>query len=384
LGGAPVASDTVVLDREGAKPPRPVWNWNNVLTPRTVLKLLIIAMLVAWAYGLYLNPWPVSRQANPSLASDPQVERAVPRGYWLAKWWSDAAWGHGFLVPIMAALIVHYRLKEEPRVPRVATWSGGLVLILAGGLIRVWSRLMMIAYPGEVTFLLVVAGVVLWLLGKEMFHVLWIAVAFLWFMIPWDPKYYDSLALPLQRLSAIFVEGVLRLFNVSITRTGNVLDMGASGQVNVAEACSGLRLLVAFVALGVFMAYLYRRPFWERLVIVASSIPIAVFCNFLRVLLMAVSSDAIYYEQLALAGGHPGWSRWFPRFLGEWGFGYQMPEQLEQLRNTVLDPASALHQSFGFLMLGVAFVILYLELGLIDRLFISDEEEPQVPSPAAA
>ncbi len=355
--GLQVASDAVPAERDGPEPVRPQWNWNRVLTPRTALRVLVVAALIVWAYWTYLDPIDL-------------------RGYWLATWSHNDAWSHGFLIPVMAALIAHYRLKEGAP-PRIEPWVGGLVLILAGGLIRVWSRLIMISYPGEMTFLLVVGGAVLWLLGKQMFRVLWIAVAFLWFMIPWDPQYYEGLALPLQRMSAVFVERVLSLFGVYVVRSGNVLEL-ESGPLNIAEACSGLRLLVAFVALGVFMAYLYRRPLWERLVIMGSSIPIAVLCNFLRVLLMAVASDAIFYERQALEKGHPGWSTWFPRVTGGWGFGYQTPEQLEQFRTNVLDPSSALHQSFGFLMLGLAFVLLYLELGFIDRLFVADE------GPAAA
>jgi len=55
--------------------------------------------------------------------------------------------------------------------------------------------------------------------------------------------------------------------------------------LNVAEACSGMRLLMAFLALGVAMAYLEYRPVVHRLVLVGSTIPIAIFCNMLRVLI---------------------------------------------------------------------------------------------------
>ena len=53
--------------------------------------------------------------------------------------------------------------------------------------------------------------------------------------------------------------------------------------LNVAEACSGMRLLMAFVALGVAMAYVHARPIWQRLVLVVSTIPIAMMCNIVRV-----------------------------------------------------------------------------------------------------
>ena len=72
------------------------------------------------------------------------------------------------------------------------------------------------------------------------------------------------------------------------TASGVVIDVMYKGQrlepaINVAEACSGMRLLMAFLALGVAMAYLHYRPMWQRLILLASTIPIAIFCNIIRV-----------------------------------------------------------------------------------------------------
>jgi exosortase len=53
--------------------------------------------------------------------------------------------------------------------------------------------------------------------------------------------------------------------------------------LDVAEACSGMRLLMAFLALGVAMAYLHYRPAWQRLILLCSTIPIAILCNIVRV-----------------------------------------------------------------------------------------------------
>ena len=55
--------------------------------------------------------------------------------------------------------------------------------------------------------------------------------------------------------------------------------------LNVADACSGMRLLRTFVALGVAMAYLEVRPAFHRLILLLSTVPIAIFCNMLRVII---------------------------------------------------------------------------------------------------
>jgi hypothetical protein len=62
------------------------------------------------------------------------------------------------------------------------------------------------------------------------------------------------------------------------------------------------------------------------------------------------------------------------RALSE-GIGYTRAEELVDLREQLLDPSSGLHQSFGFAMLGLAFLILWAELKFIDLLFVSDETE---------
>jgi exosortase len=354
-----VSSGAVSHGGAGSAPVPAEWNWNRVLTPPVVWRLTLVVGLFLWAYWAYVNPF---------------------NGRWPAIWRSNEAWSHGFLIPVMAVLIAHYRLKEyNPQRFEPCLW--GLALILVGGLVRVWSRILMMGFPGEVTFLLVAAGVVLWALGWPAFKALWIAVAYFIFLIPWDQKYYENLALPLQRAAAVAAEIFLNVMGKGVLREGNVLKLDG-GDMAVAEACSGLRLLVAFMALGVFMAYLYRRPLWERGVIILTSLPIAVFCNFIRVTLMAISSDAIYHEGGRVAEGHATWSTWFPRVVDGFGFGYVSQAQLERFRAVVLDPTSTLHQSFGFAMLGLAFLLLYLELGLIDRLFIEDEAPAADDKPA--
>ena len=345
------------------------WDWNRVLTPAVVLQIVPLVVLVLWTY------W-------------------YPLLKWETVWRRNAAWSHGYLIPLIAVLLAHFRLKEfNPRRIEPCVW--GLVLILAGLAIRIWSLSLMITFPGDLSFLLVVAGVVLLVLGWQMFKVLWVPVVYLLLMIPWDTKYYEGVALPLQTMSAAATErflGVLGYERVPtdmlemwktrwtgqglwVCRDGNVLHLASAAQepLNVAEACSGLHLLFAFVALGVLMAFMYRTPLWERLLIMGSSVPIAIFCNFIRVTLMALSSDALHFERIAAASNAPTWSRYVPDFV--WGMvaGGALPDKLAALRLSVLNPDSWLHQSFGFLMLGLAFLIMSIELRVIDMLFVEEE-----------
>jgi len=381
-GLAEARTATVEAPRErGPVEVRPAWDWNQVLTPHGVLLILPVVALLVWAYW-----YPFLR--------------------WEAVWRRSPAWNHGYLIPVMAVLIAHCRLQERaPRRIQPCLW--GLALLLVALVLRVWAHTLMYGYPSEATFLPAVAGVVLLFLGWSMAKALWVPVVYLGLMIPWEAKYYDSVALPLQNFSAAATETLLSAFGMSLARRGNVLSPDGSPAVGVAGACSGLHLLFAFVALGVMMAFMYRRANWERALIMVSSVPIAVFCNIIRVILMTVSSHALFREGVALAEGMPGWSRYLPGpvlglFAGPsaprppewqefvpaaaWGnffVGSEVAVRLRNLYDSVMNPESYLHQSFGFLMLGLAFLLMWLELRAIDVFFIEDAGAAGAPAACA-
>jgi exosortase len=58
--------------------------------------------------------------------------------------------------------------------------------------------------------------------------------------------------------------------------------------LNIAEACSGMRMLMAFMALGVAMAYTGFRRWWQRAALVLLGIPTAIAVNILRVTTLSV------------------------------------------------------------------------------------------------
>jgi len=121
--------------------------------------------------------------------------------------------------------------------------------------------------------------------------------------------------MPIRHLAAAVASALLNLVSgMEATVSGVVIDVIYKGQhlepaLNVAEACSGMRLLMAFLALGVAMAYLHHRPLWQRFVLLVSTIPIAIFCNIVRVtvtgfiyvLIHPKYTQGIYHDTLGLA-----------------------------------------------------------------------------------
>src|SRR5262249_18447038 len=87
---------------------------------------------------------------------------------------------------------------------------------------------------------------------------------------------------PLQLIAADWAVQVLYLLNIPALREGNIIHLPET-QLFVADACSGIRSLMALITLGIVFAYYFRRSWIQRIVLVASAIPIAIVVNAFRV-----------------------------------------------------------------------------------------------------
>ncbi len=99
---------------------------------------------------------------------------------------------------------------------------------------------------------------------------------------------------PMQDLTARGAWVVLNLIGLDTDRSGNILTVWNNGvkmpPLNIAEACSGMRMLMAFMALGVAMAYTGLKRFWQQATLILLGIPTAIFVNILRVVTLAMLS----------------------------------------------------------------------------------------------
>src|SRR6185503_3262383 len=165
-------------------------------------------------------------------------------------------------------------------------WSG-LPILIFGVLLFGYG-----IWPGQNDFIkdigMVVAvfGVVALLCGWQVMKIAWFPIAFLVCAIPWPGLAYSYIASPLQHLAASVAVGVLRFTGVESQNQGTkILMLGPKGwrALNVAEACAGLRSLMTFISVGAAVAFLSVRPLWQKIIITISAIPIAIFCNVMRV-----------------------------------------------------------------------------------------------------
>jgi exosortase len=201
------------------------------------------------------------------------------------RWNSDPNYSHGYLVPLVSAYLAWQSWEAaggRRRIPlRGGTVAGASLLCFA--MVLASATALVPSLVGEsASMLLALAGIALLVGGWAWWRHLWAPIAFLVFLVPWPSELYSRAAFPLQLLVSRMSAVLLEIAGVPVLRDGNLIHL--PGQtMHVAQACSGMRQLTAFLAITACAALLVRRPLWYRLALLVSSIPIAVLVNGLRV-----------------------------------------------------------------------------------------------------
>jgi exosortase len=245
-----------------------------------VLALAVLALGLAWAYWPTLN----------TLAD---------------RWSRDPQYSHGFLVPVFA-LVVLWQWRGGCPVRGLRPSWGGLALLLVSAGMRLTAAYLYLEPLETFSLIPAVAGLVWAAFGWPALRWAWPAVAFLAFMLPLPFQVEGLLAQPLRKVATTASTYTLQTLGYPALSEGNHILIG-DVRLGVADACSGLGMLMTFFALAT-AAVLILQPRWpDRVVIVASAIPIALVANVARITL----AGAVHVAHGAAAGqfvhDHAGW-----------------------------------------------------------------------------
>ena len=235
------------------------------------------------------------------------------------RWLIDSSFSHGFLIPLFSLYFLNQKREEILQ----SAWNNefranylGLVFLICGILFYPFDIVhLQYGYLRSIDMIAVLGAIVLFLGGWRLIKYTWLPIAFLVFAVPLPERFYKELTIPMRQWAATVASGLLNLVpHLQASASGVVIDVFYKGRalepaLDVAEACSGMRLLMAFLALGVAMAYLHYRPLWQRIVLLASTVPIAILCNIVRVtvtgfiyvLIHPKYAQGIYHDMLGLA-----------------------------------------------------------------------------------
>ena len=204
------------------------------------------------------------------------------------RWELQEEYSHGYLIPLVSLFILWEKRFQIAASYQNYSWWGlpiivlALIILLIG---EVSALYMLIHY----SFILLLFGLSLAFLGSAT-RFTWVAIALLGFAVPLPYFIEVILTSKLQLISSQLGVEIIRLCRIPVFLSGNIIDLG-NYQLQVVEACSGLRYLFPLMSLGFIGAYLYQASVWKRAVLFLSTVPITIFMNSLRIAVTGILVD---------------------------------------------------------------------------------------------
>jgi len=237
----------------------------------------------------------------------------------------------GLLVPFLAGYVLWSQRSGLGKVKiQPCMWGiGAFVLAQAVRFLGLWLWL---GSAERLSLILTFIAIVLLLFGWRLVWRIGPVLLYLFFMLPLPNRVQGWITLPLQRWATTSAVFGLEMLGYDVVREGNVINLNGT-MVAVAEACNGLRMLTAFFVISGLVALLVNRKWWEKLIILVSSIPIAFMCNTLRLTMTAIAFTRLNTEQWEKAFHDFGGLAMMPLALG------LIVLELWLLSNLVIRPA---------------------------------------------
>ena len=196
-------------------------------------------------------------------------------------WYTLPDFSHGFLIPFFAAYLLWHQRVVLLGVHSRPSWNG-LWLLIAGLLLLLTGVFGADLFLSRVSFILLIMGITWTLCGLAVVKQIRFVFLVLLLGIPLPTLVMNQITFPLQILSSQSASILLPMAGVPVFREGNVIQL-ASIQLEVAEACSGIRSLLSLFTLSVIYGYFLEKSTWKRVTLALASIPIAVAANAVRI-----------------------------------------------------------------------------------------------------
>ncbi|HEX4153987.1 MAG TPA: exosortase A [Acidobacteriaceae bacterium] len=196
-------------------------------------------------------------------------------------WYSNPDFSHGFLVPLFSAFLIWKKRDALRQIPVKPSWAGVLLVVAS------IFTLFLGVYGAELflsrlSLIMLFGGLIWTLAGRAFLRELRFPLLVLLLAVPLPAVIYNQITFPLQILASKFASAALPLFGVPVLRDGNIIQL-PSMQLEVAEACSGIRSLMSLLTAAIFYGYFLEPSPKRRLILALASIPIAVFANGVRI-----------------------------------------------------------------------------------------------------
>jgi exosortase len=259
---------------EGVSQKFPNWAWLSGKNILTFLASGLVFIVFLWSYwpGL-VELWELWRQSD--------------------------EYSSGLLVPFLAVYVLWSRRHDIADCPiKPSIW--GLFAFVGAQVVRLLGLFLMYSSAERLSVVLSIAALILLLFGWKFFLKISPVLLFLCLMLPLPNVVQYYVGMNLQRWATSSAVFCLEVIGYSVTQDGHTIDMG-NVSVAVLEACNGLRMITAFFVISGLVVLLVQRTWWEKLIILISSLPIALLCNTVRLAITAIFFTILegeYWEQI--------------------------------------------------------------------------------------
>ena len=202
---------------------------------------------------------------------------------------ADSYYSHGFIVPFVS-LFFAWQLKHKILSAEKKPSLAGLYLIIFALLLHIAGTVLYIFSISGFSLWFLVIGLVMFLYGRDVARIVWFPLLFLVFMLPLPMAVIGKIAFPLKIFAAKAGVWIVSIFGVPVHGEGFNIFIPA-GHLLVGNPCSGLRSLIAFMALGAVFAYTTPVSTLKKIFLFILSIPVALISNIIRVPILIMASQ---------------------------------------------------------------------------------------------
>jgi exosortase len=189
--------------------------------------------------------------------------------------------GHGLLIPFFVLFLIWDKREVLRKIPLRPSWAG-VSLVLLGLFILLVGVFGADLFLSRISFVILTAGLIWTLLGIRMLGQSKFMLFVFLLAIPLPVLVMNQITFPLQIRASILASDLLQAVNVPVLREGNVIQLPAM-QLEVAEACSGIRSLMSLFTVAIIYGYFLERSIVRRVILALAAIPIAVAANAARI-----------------------------------------------------------------------------------------------------
>lgn len=216
----------------------------------------------------------------------------------ISRWSNEDEYSHG---PLLIFLFLYFVYEKRHIFFRSSTPSP----ILGFSLVTL-SSLMYLAGEVSALFILIhyayvftIVGIYLILYGHQSLLKLTPLLVLVFFSIPIPYFIQTNLTINLQLISSFLGVQIIKLFSIPVFHEGNIIDLGII-QLQVVEACAGLRYMFSLLSFGYVCAYIYNAEKWKKWLVFLSTIPITILMNSFRIAMVGI---LVHYYGFEMAEG---------------------------------------------------------------------------------